>query len=159
MPAELVHAWQLLTHAGATRLLRMAEAGDLEHESVAERTVYREVFQAFPPAPDCQVWLAPDIRVDYAYLAAGMVLEYLGEAAHAHSVDRDGTRTYALRRLGFDMFGITKSMLKDKPGLAATVHSTRREREQLILDGRLPRPAVPAQPDRLTPLRTLHALG
>ncbi|MGI9017449.1 MAG: hypothetical protein ACR2HR_10175 [Euzebya sp.] len=158
-PAELVEVWRTMDHAGAKRLLGLAAQGALQHESPAEYDLFQEVFRPFPPPPDCQVVLAPNIRVDFVYLFAALVIEYYGEEAHADSVDKDGTRIYSLRELGFDVLVVTKSMTRTPARLAQFIHSERRHREQLILRGELRSPAVPAQPGRLMPLRTMTPGG
>ncbi|HUG84729.1 MAG TPA: hypothetical protein VMM13_09190 [Euzebya sp.] len=73
--AELVHAWQQLRPHQISRLMALVADGSLQHESPAERSTFLDVLSQHPPAPDCQVLLAPGIRVDYVYLFAALVLE------------------------------------------------------------------------------------
>lgn len=154
--AGAVAWWAQLRHSGACRLTGMAEAGVFEQESEGERDAFRRLFETYPPAPDCQVWLTESIRVDFVFLSAGLVIEYHG-GVHDGSVDRDSTRIWALRRLGFEVIVVTKSMLRDPHALAAEIQAIRMQREHLVRAGHLRRPAVPAQPPRLSPLRTFHA--
>ncbi len=158
-PTELMSTWRGMNHPGARRLLRLADEGALEHESPAEYSLFQQVFTPFGPQPDCQVLLTPSIRVDFVYLFAAFVIEYYGEDAHAGRVDRDGTRVYALCRLGNEVLVVTKSMTTDPASLAQHIHQVRRHREDLVLRGELARPPLPRQPDRLTPLRTLLPSG
>lgn len=155
-PAAMVQGWQRFRPQQVSRLLTLVADGSLQHESPAERSTFLDLFTDHPPAPDCQVWMAPNIRVDFVYLFAALVLEYHGEDAHRDRVDEDATRAYSLAQLGVESLIITKSMTHDRGGLASHIHDRRRHREQLFLQGRLPRPPLPAQPDRLVPLRTLY---
>lgn len=138
----------------ARRLLRLHAAGAFEQESEGERAAYAVLFARMPP-PDCQVWLLPSIRVDFAYLHAALVIEYLGRAAHADALDRDTTRTLALRRGGYDVVAVTHAMLQDPADLIEHIADQRRRRDALALRGLLPRSPLPPQRDRSTPLRTL----
>jgi very-short-patch-repair endonuclease len=148
--------WHDRDTAGARRLVRLAETGEFDHESPAERSVFQQLFTDFPPAPDCQVYLTPSIRVDAVFLSAALVLEYHGEDWHNGSVDADSTRAWALIALGYMVIAVTRSMRRDPAALAAQIHGIRREREHLIATGALRLPPLPPQPPRLTPLRTLH---
>ena len=154
--AALVACWRRMPrHAGARRLLRLAPA--LEQESEAERDLYA-LFLRSPPVPDCQVVLRGRLRVDFVFLFAALIVEYLG-AVHDGRADHDATRNYAFERLGYRSITVTKSMAREGPGLIEHIHTIRREREQLVLDGRLARPPLPPQPPRLAPLRTTVPLG
>jgi hypothetical protein len=157
--AALIARWATMAHPGARWLLEQAAMGVLEHDSPAERALFEQVFRPFGPLPDCQVWLSDGIRVDYAYLFAGLVIERNGEEEHANQVVRDGTREYAKRSMGYETITIVRGMDRDPAALAAHIHATRRHREQLVLEGRLPRAALPVQRDRLVPLRTLIPSG
>ncbi len=155
-PVELVTCWAQMDHEGARRLRQLAREGVLEHESPAEWSLYDRLFRTSPPPPDCQVWLAPNIRVDFVFLFAALVIEYYGEKPHADRVDADATRVYALRRMGNEVLVVTKSMTRDLPALGRHIHEVRRRREDLMLRGQLRRPTLPPQPGpRITPLRTL----
>lgn len=158
-PAELVAGWSTMDHPGARRLLELAADGSFEHESPAERDCFLDIFSPHPPVPDCQVWIAENIRADFAYLFAALVMEYHGEETHAGTVDRDATKQFAARSLGYDHLVITKSVRRDPRAVALHVHEVRRRREDLMLRGQLRRPPLPPQPTRLTPLRTLVPLG
>lgn len=153
---DLVGRWQEVRHVGARRMLAMAPA--LEHESEGERVCFGEVFRRVPPAPDSQVVLLGRLRVDFVFLFAALIVEYHG-AVHDGQADRDASRTYALERIGYRIVVVTRSMLRHPVDLAHHIHELRRERERLVLEGRLARPPLPAQPPRLTPLRTLVPLG
>lgn len=156
---DLIAEWTRLGGRGARRLLAMAASGTFDVESEGERVALATLFEEFPPAPDCQVWIAPDLRVDFVFVFAALILEYYGEEAHAGTVDRDGRRVWRLRRGHFDALIITKGMLRDRVELASYIHDVRRQRERDMLAGRIPRPPLPAQPGRRTPLRTLVPLG
>lgn len=153
---ELLTQWEVIRHPGARRMLAMAPT--LELESEGERWCLEEVFRRAPPLPDCQVVLVGRLRVDFVFLFAALIVEYLG-GCHDGRADRDATRTFALERRGYRIFLVTRSMLRHAEEVAEHVHAIRREREQLVLEGRLPLPALPPQPWRLSPLRTLVPLG
>ena len=159
-PVDAVERWRALgKHPGAVRLRGLVDQGVLEHESHAELDTFRRVFLAHPPPPDCQVKVTARHTVDYMYIFCGLVLEYYGEAAHADRVDHDATRIFTFKQLGLDALVITKSMTTDGVALANLVHDTRRRLEAEVLAGRRPRPALPVQPPRLTPLRTHAPFG
>lgn len=148
--------WATMSTRGARRLLQMVADGDFEQESEGERDAFRRLFATHPPAPDCQVWLTPSIRVDFLFIAAALVVEYHG-GDHDYTVDKDSTRGWALRNLGCEVIAVTKSMMRDSGGLAAGIHRIRVQREHLIASGHLRPLQVPAQPPRLSPLRTFDA--
>ncbi|HUG83363.1 MAG TPA: DUF559 domain-containing protein [Euzebya sp.] len=152
---DAVAFWAALPHDGARRLTRMAEEGAFEQESEAERDAFRRLFVNHPPAPDCQVHLTPSIRVDFVFLSAALVIEYHG-GVHDRSVDQDATRIWALRRLGYEVIVVTRSMMRDHAALAAEIQAIRMEREHLVRAGHLRRPLLPPQPARLSPLRTIR---
>lgn len=139
------------------RYLRLAESGVLDQESEGERGAFRDLFTGYPP-PDCQVWLLPSVRVDFAYLQAALVIEYLGDV-HAGRLQADTTRTYALQRAGYFVLLVVRSMLEDADELAAVIQRLRRDREALAARGLLPRHPLPPQRQRVTPLRTRVAAG
>lgn len=151
-------AWAARRPEHVARLEGLVADGSLQHESPAERRTFLDILSAHPPAPDCQVWLTPHRRVDYAYLFAALVLQYHGEDAHKDRVDEDAMTAYELAQLGYDTLVITKSMTRSPDRLAAHIHERRTGREQLFLEGRLRRPPLPVQPERLHPLRTLFPL-
>ena len=93
--AEAADAWRGLRHMGARRMLAMAAASEMESEG--ERECFAEVFAGSLPLPDCQVVVLERLRVDFVFLAAALIVEYYGRV-HDTQVDRDATRTYALRR-------------------------------------------------------------
>lgn len=155
-PQQMATAWSARPRQQVARLRSLIADGTLQHESPAERSTFLDVFAAHPPPPDCQVWITPHRRVDFVYLFAALILEYHGEDAHQNQVDEDASRTYEFSQLGFDLMVVTKSMTRDAGALAAHVHDRRRCREELFLAGRLPRPPLPVQHERLYPLRTLH---
>lgn len=155
--ADLVARWQAeARHPGARRLLAMSEA--FEQDSEGERDAFARLFRCCPPLPDCQVQLTERFRVDFAFLFAALVIEYLGDV-HDGQADRDTSRTFALERLGHRVIGVTRSMLRHSGEVVAHIHAVRRDRERLMLEGRLRRPPLPPQPPRLVPLRTLTPSG
>ena len=156
---DLAGEWATVTHPGGTRMMRMLADGVFDMESDGERDAHAALFQAYPPAPDCQVTVLGSLRADFAYVFSGLVLEYLGKP-HDGKADEDATRGHALERAGLKVIYITKSMTRDDPrSFMAWVHGVRRDRERRILEGSLAQPHVPAQHGRLTPLRTLVPLG
>ena len=102
--------------------------------------------------------LVEQLRVDFVFLSAALIIEYAGRV-HDGQVDRDATRIYALERLGYRVIVVTRSMLRDPAALVAHIHDVRLRRERMIAAGLLARPPLPPQPPRLTPLRTLTPLG
>lgn len=156
---DLVTAWrELRGHPGARRLLDLAAAEVFEQESPGERLAFTEIFRAHPPEPDCQVWVTDRFRVDFIFVFAALIVEYEGRV-HDGRADEDATRRMALERLGYRVIVITRSMLRDPTAVAEFVHRVRREREDAMLRGALLRPPFPAQPERLTPLRTVLPCG
>lgn len=158
-PTNLLDDWARSADPGSARLVELARTGVLDVESPAEWTVLRDVFGRFPPAPDPQVQVTRRHRADFAYVFAALILEYQSERFHKGRVDEDGVRMADYRRSGWDALGITKSMVRDAAGTAELVHDLRLTREQMMLEGRLPRPQLPRQGPRRVPLRTLVPLG
>jgi hypothetical protein len=154
---EAAAVWAAGSDAGSRRLHAMRRDGVFDMESEGERDAFRVVLSLLPEAPDCQVQLAANIRVDFAVLSAVLVIEYHGAEAHDRTADHDATRTWALRVLGYEVIVITRSMLRDPVALANQLTAIIARRRQLIRDGHLRLPALPAQPPRLTPLRTTLA--
>ena len=157
-PALLAERWRRIGHDGAQRLLQMAAEAVFDVESEGELTCLRRLFEPHPPLPDCQVWLTDSIRVDFAFLAAALVVEYHG-GLHDRSVDRDATRAYALQQLGYLVLVVTRSLLLGADHVAEWIHHERTQRERWIARGELPAPELPPQPPRLRPLRTLPPPG
>ena len=158
-PVHLVADLEALDEPGAEQVMRLVRAGVLEHDSMAELALFTDVFLAHPPAPDCQVYVTKNRRVDFVFLYAALIIEYHGERWHRDSVDLDTTKSFLWRTLGYDVLAIGKTVAKQREGLMGHVHDVRRQREHLISVGAIPRPPLPAQPDRLTPLRTNVPLG
>lgn len=158
-PMELLEEWTRSRDLGSARLVELARTGVLDVESPAEWLLLQEVFGLFPPAPDPQVQVTERHRADFAYVFAALVLEYQSERFHTHRIDEDGVRMSDYRREGWDALAITKSMVRDAQGTAELVHALRRQREEMMLEGRLPRPRLPRQGPRRSPLRTLVPLG
>lgn len=150
---ELAARWRRIGHAGARRYLGMLTA--FEQESEGERRAFAALFPPFPPLPDCQVVVVGRLRVDFIYLSAALVIEYLG-AVHDGKADQDAVRVLAIERPGYRVFIVTRSMLRDLETTAAHIQSVRRDRERLVAEGRLALPPMPTQPPRLTPLRSLR---
>ena len=141
-------------HRGAQRMAAMAPA--LEQESEGERDLFALVSRYGPP-PDCQVVVLERLRVDFLYASAAYVLEYYGDV-HDGTVDHDASRVFALERAHLRVQVVTRSMLRHPDVLGPHVHDVRRERERLVLAGRLPPFVPPPQPPRRTPLRTIEPL-
>ena len=159
--AELLAVWQALAgvHTGARRLLALARTGMLDRESEGERVTWSRLFVPHGPLPDCQVWLTPRRRVDFVFLAAGLVLEYLG-SVHEGQLEEDAERSWELASLGYELILLTRGLLRRDPaGLATVIHQRRREREDLARRGLLRLAPLPEQPPRRVPLRTLHPTG
>lgn len=152
-PGEFVQRLPDARHPGVRRLAGLVSSGEIEFDSDGERWAFERLFRRFPPAPDRQVWLGR-YRVDFAYIAAALVLEYHGEAAHADRVDEDALRTFELERDGWRVLILTRSMVRRPSAVARHIHDLRRRRERDIAAGRLRRPLLPPQPRRVTPLRT-----
>lgn len=148
-------AWDPRGGPGAARLSAMYHAGVFDLESEAERRLLRDVLALHPPLPDCQVWLTPSIRVDFAYLFAGVVLEYHGEDAHRDQVDHDATRAHAITRLHHEVIIITRSMTRDRRALGRWISDRVHRRHEAIRRGHLPRPSPPLDRPRRLPLQTL----
>ena len=153
---RLVGRWKEIGHPGGRHLYAMK--GAFAQESEGERDAFAALFADDPYPPDCQVVLLERLRVDFAYLYAGLFMEYLGEP-HNTQVDADTTRTFALERPRYRGVGITKSMLRHADLVREHLHGLRLEREQLVGEGRLVLPPLPPQPPRLFPLRTLTPGG
>lgn len=154
----LLERWQQLPLPGAARLLEMAADGFLQHESEGERTCFLHVFVGRGPLPDCQVIIGP-YRVDFVFIAAGLIVEYVGERAHVNRMQEDARRTYALEQAGWRIVVVTKAMLGQPERLAKHIHTLRRDRELEVAIGRLPPFSVPPQPPRVVALRTLQPAG
>ncbi len=148
----LVARWRQIGHPGARRLLAMLAA--FEQESEGERQAFNDLFLGYPPLPDCQVVLAGRLRVDFVYLDAALVIEYLGEC-HDGRADKDTARVFVIERPGYRHIPVTKSLLRPSDGIREHIQAERHHRRQLIAEGRLRLPALPPQPPRLFPLRTL----
>lgn len=155
---DAVATWQALGHAGARRLVALYDAGAFDQESEGERRAFRLLFEDHPPLPDCQVVIVGQLRVDFVFLSAMLIIEYHGNP-HDGRTEADATRRHALERLGYRVIVVTKSMLADAGGLARFIHTERVHREQLVAAGALPRAPLPIQPPRRLPLRTLHPAG
>lgn len=139
---------ELRGHRGARRLLVLHDAGDLLMESEGERAAFAALFAAYPPAPERQIWVLPGIRVDFVYLRAALVLEYLGKDAHAAQIEEDAARTWRLRRGGYEILPLTSGLLPHAEALMRDVHRIRREREALAAEGRLLVAPLPPRPGR-----------
>lgn len=158
MPA-IVRGWRAAGARQSGRLETMLDSGTFEQESDGERDCFAKLFVPHPPIPDCQVVVHGPFRADFVFLAAGLVIEYHGKDAHANAVERDATRTLALESAGYRVIVVTASMLRDPLPLVQHIHSLRRSRQQQISSGELRLPLLPTQPERLSPLRTIHPQG
>lgn len=156
---DIVRGWRAAGGNGALRLEAMLAAGTFEQESDGERDCFAQVFGVHPPSPDCQVLVLGRLRADFVFISAGVIVEYHGQAEHADRVQEDATRVRALEAAGWRVIVVTAAMLRDASALAHQIHTIRRSREQLIAAGALPHPRLPIQPERLSPLRTIHAQG
>lgn len=152
----LVSGWRRSGAGVHHRLEEMLEGGTFEQESDGERDAFRLLFRAHPPEPDCQVVVHSAFRADFVFISAGLIIEYHGRESHRDRVERDATRTLALELAGWRVIVVTASALREAARLAAHIHCIRQDREQRITAGTLPRPALPTQPERISPLRTVH---
>lgn len=157
---ELVACWGVLDgHVGARRLLSLYTTGVLDQESEGERAAWRDVFLPSGPPPDCQVWVTGRRRVDFVFLAAALVIEYLGKVHERHMED-DIVRHLELDQAGYDLIPLSRSVLRqDLVGFARHVQRRRREREDLARRGLLRVAPLPVPPSRRIPLTTLAPLG
>lgn len=157
---DLRARWEELgRHPGARRLLALYFSGVLDQESDGERDAWKDVFLPSGPLPDCQVWLSATRRVDFVFLGAALIIEYLG-VVHEGLLEQDAQRTFELSSLGYELLPLTKGVLhRDAGGFARHVHARRRDREELARRGLLRVAPVPLQPPRRVPLRTLVPLG
>lgn len=138
----------------AARLRSLHNVGVFEQESEGERWAFDVLFRPHPPLPDCQVWVLPGIRVDFVFLYAALVVEYLGDV-HTTALQADSSRTFALTRSGYLPLPVTATMLREPDEVALEIHALRRRREALAARGLLDRAPLPIQRHRLRPLRTL----
>lgn len=134
-------------HPGRNRLERMIAEGVLDLESEGERRTH-EVFQAHPPVPAVQRWVLARVRVDFLFLSAALVLEYLGGLIHVGQLEQDSERIWVLRQAGYEVLPVTAAMVRRPEVLAARVHAIRREREALVAADRVRVPPLPPQPPR-----------
>ena len=81
---RLVGRWKEIGHPGGRHLYAMK--GAFAQESEGERDAFAALFADDPYPPDCQVVLLERLRVDFAYLYAGLFMEYLGEPHNARSM-------------------------------------------------------------------------
>lgn len=158
MPA-LRAEWRTIRNAGSRRLEELLAAGEFEFESEGERDAFHALFDGFPPQPDCQVLVLGQLRADFVFVSAGLIIEYYGKDVHASQVDADAARVHALEAAGWRVIVVTVSMLRNARRVAARIHAVRREREQRIQAGELLAPTLPSQPPRTRPLRTLLPFG
>ena len=154
MPAA-VREWEQMPGPGAARLVKWARQGVFEQESEGERRAFELLFVPFPPVVDCQVVLVGNLRADFVYLSAALVIEYYGEV-HDGSANEDATRVDVFEELGYRVKVVTKSLLHEAPRVAAQIQDIRHDREHRIRTGALPLPTLPPQPERLHPLRTFY---
>lgn len=134
-------------HGGAQRLRAMRDSGLLDLESEGERDVWLRVFLPWPPLPSRQVWILPHVRVDFVFLRAALVLEYLGRV-HLEQWEADTARTWDIREAGYEILPITAGMAEDPEHVARRMHRIRLEREALADAGRLRVAPLPPQPER-----------
>ena len=158
---SLADRWaSMRRHPGAVRLLDLYDRGLLDLDSAGERRAFDALFGRRPPAPDCQVWVLPSRRADFVFIAAALVIEYHGIAAHRDRIDADAVRAHELTAAGWHVIVVTRSLVRPHAErCASTIHQLRRTRERLIADGAIPRPSLPAQRRRRVPLQTVHPLG
>lgn len=148
-------AWAESGHRGGRRMSAMVDTGVFEQESEGEREAFRLLFgRGGAPLPDCQVVLLGQLRVDFVFLHAGLVVEYHGRV-HDGRADEDASRIAALEHLGLRVLLASKSMPRNPDPHAARIEAIRRDRLARARSGALPLPPIPAQPARLTPLRTI----
>lgn len=117
----------LSRHPGALQVRRFDREGLLDLESGGERRLDRALI-GFDPRPERQVWLAPDLRVDFLFRDVLLVIEYAGRRHHrgVRNRSRDAGRDERIRALGYDVVHIYSEDLADPDGLRARVAAARR---------------------------------
>lgn len=117
-------------HPGAERILEGLHNGTFDPESEGERSLLSSVLAGFVPAPQCQVEILPGIRVDFAWWAVRLALEYDGRNDHdrARDRDRDEERSLRIKRGRWEHLRIRNSMLSKPAELAATLAEIYNER-------------------------------
>jgi hypothetical protein len=152
---DLVARWRELGTRGSRLLLAMESEGLLEQESEGERRAFHALFDGRSPVPDCQVIVVGARRGDFVFISSGIVVEYLGRAAHEARWQQDVRRLVELQQAGWLVIFVTAEMLQDAEGLSRYIYAEHERRLDLVRRGVIPRPVLPSQHPGRTPLRTL----
>lgn len=112
----------LVRHPGAATVRRLARTGSITSESPGERGLEAALTGSGIPFEQ-QVWLAPDIRVDFLIRPALLVIEYAGRRHHTDPRDRarDAGRERRIRALGYAVLYVYAEDLYDREALWARV--------------------------------------
>lgn len=127
---------------GAALVRRAFNSGVFAMEGEKERDLF-SIFRPGDPKPEPQVWICWHgkwFRMDFAYLAARLDLEYDGKD-HERTRERDADRDLALAELDIQSLRVTKSMMRDPQGTRRRVLAVYRKRLALGLP-----PIVPDTP-------------
>lgn len=102
---------------GARYFLDVLGEDMLTPESEAERGV-GVWLRRFDPSPEPQVWVLPDVRVDWYLRPLRLALEYFGEVDHATAAARlaDAERTAKLAPIDVEVVPIVHADLGDEDG-------------------------------------------
>lgn len=105
---------------GAAYFLGMDERLELTAESDGERAL-GQVLSVFEPAVEAQVWVLPDVRVDWFWRVVRIAFEYQGEVDHSTARDRihDSGRSAKLESVGVLTVPVVAADLADAEGLRA----------------------------------------
>lgn len=115
-------AAELLRHPGAIEVRRFSREGLLDLESGGERRLDRAL-AGLDPRPERQVWIGPDIRVDFLYRDASLAIEYAGRRHHRGQRNRrrDAARDERIRALGYEVLHVYAEDLVDPAALRTRV--------------------------------------
>jgi hypothetical protein len=104
-----VQTWRLLI-----------DDADLELESEGERLL-SPLLDVYDPAPERQVWVTPQRRVDRYFRALRLAIEYQGTVDHGHAAGRasDTDRAFELAEAGIEVVTVQRADLDD----AAAFHA------------------------------------
>lgn len=119
-------AGELVRHRGAVRTRRFHREGLLDLESGGERRL-DDVLVHLDGEPERQVWLAPDVRVDFLYREDLLVVEYAGRRHHRGQSNRrhDTRRDERIRGLGYQVMHVHAEDLRDPEALRARIREAR----------------------------------
>ena len=125
-----------LPQRGAQYVVDLVDSGVLDMESEGERR-FDAVMVGVSPPLEVQVWALPDVRVDFAWLDARVVVEYDGRRFHsgAVAVEADRRRRARLRRAGWTVVVVRHEDLADPAALIARLLGLREERLRQLAAG------------------------